>query len=57
MNLDRTFCASPTHNGCGRQLSPVDKKYAEEIGHPILWGYFCGEQEKQEINTKVDGVI
>lgn len=39
---DRTFCASPTHKGCGREITEEEKAKAKRIGLPIAFSYFCG---------------
>ena len=48
--LDKTFCASPQcKNDCGRRMTDREREqltYSE--AQYVSYGYFCGEDEKQE---------
>lgn len=38
---DKTFCASKTHKGCGRELTDTELKEAERLGLGIAYSNFC----------------
>lgn len=49
MNLDKTFCASPTHKpDCDRQITPAIEAALKRCGKEkwISMAYFCGGEPK-----------
>lgn len=41
---DKTFCASPVHKGCGREITEEEIKDAQRLDLPIAWGRFCDDE-------------